>query len=371
MVTLDPRSPVSDGFRAAVQAAITALLDAQAGVLAGLDAATLPLVERARVFTSGGKRLRPAFCAWGFAAAGGGLEIPDAVVRAAASLDVLHVSALVHDDVMDASAARRGVPAAHVQFAGDHRDAGWRGDAEAFGRSGAILLGDLLLMWSEELLRRSGLDAAALERAREHVEAMRTEVTAGQYLDVVAQAQDPFTDTRSPAGRAHLADLARTVVTWKSASYTVRRPLLVGAALAGGTPQQADALTAFGQPLGRAFQYRDDVLGVFGDAARTGKESGEDLREGKLTLLAVEAFARATQPDAAELAGLFGRPGLDAAQVERARGLIDASGALDAVEAEIAREYDRALAALATPELTDAGRAGLAELARLAVARDF
>lgn len=371
MVSLDAVNPVSPAFLAAVGQAIDAFLDGQEEVLAGLHPGTATLARRARAFTAGGKRLRPAFCTWAWAAVGGATEVPDAVVRAAASLDVLHVSALMHDDVMDASDYRRGVPAAHRQFEADHREGSRRGDAEQFGRAGAILLGDLLLVWSEEMFRRSGLDEATVDRARPYLEAVRTEVTAGQYLDVVAQAEDPYAISRTPEGRERLADITRTVVTWKSASYTIRRPLHVGAALAGASEGQLEALTAFGQPLGRAFQYRDDVLGIFGDEALTGKDSGEDVRVGKLTLLAAEAFGRASEADAAELAGLFGNPDLDAAGVDRARRIIDGSGAREAVEEEIRREYDTALAALEDADLHDTGRRGLANLARLAVRRDF
>lgn len=371
MVSLDSAKPVSAEFRAGVSDAITSFLDTRSVVLDGIDPATAPLLARARVFTDGGKRLRPAFCAWAYAAVAGTLDLPDAVVAAAASLDVLHVSALMHDDVMDASDFRRGVPAAHRQFESDHRGESWRGDAEQFGRAGAILLGDLLLVWSEDMFRRAGLTTDEAERGRPHLEAMRTEVTAGQYLDVLAQARDPYPLSRTPEGREQLTALTRTVVTWKSASYTIRRPLLLGASIAGATDAQLDALTAFGQPLGRAFQYRDDVLGIYGDEALTGKDSGEDLRVGKLTLLAAEAFGRASASDAAELATLFGDPRLDAAGVGRARAIIDASGARDAVEAEIHREYDAALSALGRADLSDAGREGLENLARLAVRRDF
>jgi len=370
VVTLDPGSPVPPTFRDAVGSALSAFLDDRAATLASLAPGLEPPVDRARAFTSGGKRLRPAFCAWGFVAGGGPVELPDAVVAAAASLDLLHVSALVHDDVMDAAESRRGVPAAHRQFEADHRAAGWRGDPGAFGQAGAILLGDLLLVWSEEMFHRAGLADTARGRARRHLEAMRTEVTVGQYLDVVAQAQDPSAISRAPGGHARLTETTRAVVTWKSASYTVARPLLIGACLAGASDGTLMAHEAFGQPRGRAFQYRDDVLGVFGDEALTGKQSGEDLREGKLTLLVAETFASAGESDAAELALLFGSPDLGANEVARARAIITGSGALDRVEAEIRREYDHALRALACPELAESGRAGLGSLARLAVSRD-
>lgn len=371
MVSLSSSDPVSAIFRDAVSGELTAFLDGQDAPLTAMHPATAPMLDRARLFTAGGKRLRPAFCAWAYAAVSGEPAVPDAVVRAAASLDLLHVSALVHDDVMDASDHRRGVPAAHRQFESDHRAAAWRGDPEQFGRAGAILLGDLLLMWSVEMFRGAGLSPAALDRAQPYLEQVRAEVTAGQYLDILAQAHDPYALTRTPADRAELAELVATVVTWKSASYTIRRPLHIGAAIAGATDAQIEGLSAFGQPLGRAFQYRDDVLGIYGDAALTGKDSGEDLRVGKLTRLAAEAFGRAGEADARELAALFGDPGLTDAQVERARAIIDSSGARAAVEDEIHREYDRALAALADADLAPVGRDGLAALAKLAVRRDF
>lgn len=369
MVTLDPANPLGSSFVDAISATIVRFIDDQSTVLANLSPLLAPMVTRARQFTSGGKRLRPAFCAWGSVAAGGDRSLSPGILTVAASLDLLHVSALMHDDVMDASDHRRGVPSAHRQFEADHAGAGWRGSSGAFGRASAILLGDLLLVWSEEMFDRSEVPRAALNRAREHLEAVRTEVTAGQYLDVLAQAHNPATLARTPAGLAELSDLIRSVVTWKSAAYTVRRPLLIGASLAGATAEQVETLTGFGQPLGRAFQYRDDMLGVFGDANLTGKTSGEDLREGKLTLLAAEAFARAGEDDAREFVELFGRPDLTDTQVDRARTILTTCGAKDAVEAEIDREFTSALAALDSPLLTDVGREGLTALAYRAVRR--
>lgn len=368
---LDAADPAGQPLRAAVSDAIGAFLDRKDAELADLSPDLAPLARRARLFTGGGKRLRPAFCLWGFRACGGPDAELESVARAAASLDLLHVSALVHDDVMDASDSRRGVPSAHRQFAADHAAARLRGDAEAFGRAGAILLGDLLLMWSAELFERSGLAEDALGRARPFVDAVRTEVTAGQFLDILAQAQHPHAASRTPQGHADLVERIATVVTHKSASYTIRRPLDIGAAFAGATRQQHDALAAYALPLGRAFQWRDDLLGVFGDADLTGKDSGEDLREGKLTLLVAEAFAAASESDAARLAGLFGRPDLRSHEVSQARAIITESGAVDRVEKAIASEYDRALAALDAADLTEPGRLALRRLAEVATRRAF
>ena len=297
--------------------------------------------------------------------------MPDPVLRAAASLDLLHVSALVHDDVMDASDTRRGVPAAHRQFEADLHRAGGLGSAESFGRAGAILLGDALLCWSVEMLEVAGLDADAAARARPSLHAMRTEVIAGQYLDVLAQSVDPYLGTRTASGVAELEALVRRVVTYKTACYTVVRPLHVGAAIAGISPAQAADLEAFGRPLGRAFQYRDDLLGVFGDEALTGKESGEDLREGKLTLLAVKTFERSSDAAARAFAALFGAADLDSDLIAEARGLIESSGARAYVEGEIEREFAAASAVLDAAQWLSAARPGLEALARLAVERSF
>lgn len=374
MVTLNQvlaaDDPVGAPLREAVARALREFLDRKDAELAALSPDLAPLGARARTFTEGGKRLRPAFCVWGYVACGGEADL-DAVVRAAASLDLLHVSALVHDDVMDASDTRRGVPAAHRQFEADHVAAGLRGDAGAFGRAGAILLGDLLLMWSAELFEHSGLPEEVLTQARGYLDAVRTEVTAGQFLDIVAQAQHPLGASRTPEGRAALRERITTVVTHKSASYTVRRPLDIGAAFAGASAEQHAALAAYALPLGRAFQWRDDLLGVFGDADLTGKESGEDLREGKLTLLVAEAFAAASGPDAERLASLLGRADLSANEVAQARLIITASGATERVEAAIAAEHDRALAALAGAGFTDRGREALVHLAAAATRRAY
>lgn len=371
MVTLDASHPVSPGFKSAVGDAIDAFLVGQRSKLSAIGPEVSTLVDRGAAFTAGGKRLRPAFCAWGWAAAAGSLHLPDAVVAAAASLDVLHVSALIHDDVMDASEARRGVPAAHRQFEADHREASGRGDAEAFGRAGAILLGDLLLVWSAEMLDNAGLDSDALARVRPWVQAVRTEVTAGQYLDVLAQSVDPYARTRTPAGVAELETLVSRVVTYKSACYTVERPLHIGSAIAGASDAQQATFSAFGRPLGRAFQYRDDLLGVFGDEALTGKDSGEDLREGKLTLVVVRTFAGASDAAARRFADLFGRPDLSADDIETAKTIIVDSGAQAFVEQAIEREFAAAISALDHAPWLGAASDGLANLARAAVRRTF
>jgi len=374
----DPSAPLSPAFTGAVTDAIAEFLDRQSEILAAMGTETEPLLRIARDLAAGGKRLRPAFCYWGYVAAAG---IPQddlraGLLRAAASLDLLHASALVHDDVMDASDLRRGRPAAHRQFEQLHSDLGFLGDPVSFGRSGAILLGDLLLIWSMQMLHESGVGSKVLERGLPVMEVMRTEVTGGQFLDVVSQAQDRFSyrPAEMPDDQKRLQralDEASRVVEYKSARYTVRRPLQFGAALGGADDQLQQRLGAFGSPIGRAFQYRDDLLGVFGDSRLTGKPSGDDLREGKRTVLVAQALAGADPAGRKLLETQIGNPDLDADGIAELQDVIIASGAREAVEKMIDNDHAEALAALAGADVTEDGRTALTALASAAVRREF
>ncbi len=370
-------SPLSAALRDGIADQLTAFLDGQATLvetiagwspepgLAVPEADELALIRRiAAEATSGGKRLRPAFALWGCVAVGGVEAVTPAVWTAAAALDLLHVSALVHDDVMDDSDLRRGRPAAHKQFEAFHAAQGWSGDPAVFGRAGAILLGDLLVMWSVEMFDRAGLSLDARERALPVLHAVRSEVTLGQMLDVAAQARPPLGTLTDDV----LA--AQRVVEHKSAKYTVLRPLLLGAQIADGTPEVLAGLEMYGSALGRAFQYRDDLLGVFGDEAVTGKPTGDDLREGKRTLLVAHTRARLSEPDRARFDRLFGAADLSVGGRDELQSLISASGALAEVEAIIDRLHDEAVGALAEIAITDDGRTALTALARAAVHRE-
>jgi geranylgeranyl diphosphate synthase type I len=273
----------------------------------------------------GGKRLRPAFAYWGWRGAGG--EDSDAAMAAAASLELLHACALVHDDVMDGSDTRRGQPAVHRRFAAMHRTERWHGDPDAFGHAAAILLGDMCLVWADLMLHTSGLPADALERGQHVFDTMRVELMAGQYLDVLEQARGSGTVER-----------ALRVARYKSAKYTIERPLHLGAALAGGDEDLGAAYTAYGVPLGEAFQLRDDVLGVFGDPSQTGKPAGDDLREGKSTVLVASALERATPGQTAAVHRLLGDPRLDGRESRRSARSSSDTGALDTVVADRQRD---------------------------------
>ena len=329
----------------------------QAARLAPLGPDAAALVAEARRCVSGGKRLRAAFCWWGYRAVGGAVPDETALLRACAALELLHASALVHDDYLDASHTRRGRPSTHVAFAEAHRRHGWRGDPAQYGAAAAILLGDLLLTWSDELLRRCGLPLDRVAAGLDVFDLCRSEVIAGQFLDVSAQAR----------GSADV-DAAMTVLRYKSAKYTVERPLHLGAALAGGSEEELALLSAFALPLGEAFQLRDDQLGVFGDPAATGKPAGDDLSEGKRTVLVALTLDAAPAAHARRLDAALGTP-LSEAQVGELRQVIRGSGAADQVESVIAELTRLALDALDRARLAPEVREALRDLATAATQR--
>lgn len=344
-------------LRDRIEAALREFLSSAGDDLDAIGTELEPLTETAARFVlDSGKRLRPAFCYW--AARAVGAPDSDANVRAAASLELLQACALVHDDVIDRSATRRGQPSVHEQFAALHAERGWVGEPGDFGEATAILLGDLFLVWSAAMFATSGVDEAALRRARPIADAMRVELMAGQFLDVVEQARGGGS-----------VDRALRVARFKAAKYTVERPLHLGVALGDGSAAAYTAFTAYGLPLGEAFQLRDDLLGVFGDPAVTGKPAGDDLREGKRTVLIALAVEAASTSGRDALERRLGDPDLDSAGVEVLRDVVTASGAAATVEAMIATRVDSALAALNEADFDETARAALISLAGAATRR--
>jgi geranylgeranyl diphosphate synthase type I len=311
-----------------------------------------PLRSLQRLVDAGGKRLRPAFCHWAFVGAGGDHDDPR-VVDAGAAFEMLHAFALVHDDVMDGSDTRRGERTAHVRFAAKHRATGWRGEDRRFGEGAAILIGDLAFVYADLLL--AGAPSAAVDVFTE----LRLEVNFGQYLDLVGAVRGDGTP-----------EAARRIARYKSGKYTVERPLHLGAALAGGLDDLAGPLSAYGLPLGEAFQLRDDLLGVFGDARLLGKPVGDDLREGKPTALVALARQRARGPAAQLLDDRVGAADLTDADVAALRTVLVDTGAVDEVERTVAALVDEALAALADVPVTPEARDRLRELAVFVGGRD-
>ncbi len=335
-----------------VEQRVGILLDEERRRWSALDPNLAEPIEALRgLVLSGGKRLRPAFCHWGFVGAGGDPEDPS-IVDAGAAFELLQGFALIHDDVMDGSAVRRGAPSVHRQFVERHDGERWAGEARRFGEGVAILVGDLALVYADQLLPDGPPELGRLW------DELRTELNIGQYLDLVGTA----------TGRTDRAN-ARRIARYKSGKYTIERPLQLGATLAGRHHALAEPLSRYGDPLGEAFQLRDDVLGVFGDSARTGKPVGDDLREGKPTLVLAVAHERATDAQRAVLA-LVGDPQLSADRVTDLQDLLVETGSLATVEEEIAALAARAVGSLETISIATEARVALRDLAAFVVARD-
>ncbi|HUR08145.1 MAG TPA: polyprenyl synthetase family protein [Nonomuraea sp.] len=345
-----------DALRTEVDAALREFVQRQLPV-AG-DTELEPLRAAAEDLLSGGKRLRPAFCYWGWRGAGG-TDVPE-IFTAAASLELLQASALVHDDVMDKSDLRRGMPSAHRRFEAIHDKSGWHGSAEQFGEGAAILLGNLLLIWSGEMWRSSGLPPESLAAAQPVHDHMRTELMCGQYLDLLEQAHGENT-----------FESALRVALYKSGKYSVEQPLRLGLVLAAGglAPWMDELCMEYGRRVGIAFQLRDDILGVFGDPAQTGKPAGDDLREGKRTMLVARTLAAASPGDAENVRALLGDPGLDEHGVAVLRGIIEGTGALRECEDMIGDYLGEALTFLGKAPITPEARAALSSLAVAATSR--
>lgn len=305
-----------------------------------------PLTEIRRLVGAGGKRLRPAFCQWGFVGAGGAVD-DSRVVDAGAALELLHAFALFHDDIMDGASTRRGEPVTHEVFADRHREFGGSGESRRYGDGIAILVGDLTFVISDRLL--DGIPSEARSVWHE----LRIELNIGQLLDLMGSAHH---DRRR--------DKAERICRYKSGKYTVERPLHLGAAIASphSSATLLPALSAYGLPLGDAFQMRDDVMGVFGDPSVTGKPVGDDLREGKPTPLLAIALERA-DPSQRTVLDRVGRSVLGDHDVETVQSIIVDCGALAEMEATIDRLASEAVAALDSIELAGGARAELTALA--------
>ncbi|MFE3545650.1 polyprenyl synthetase family protein [Nocardia sp. NPDC059177] len=357
LVTLTPGTPA---FVAAVEQVLTGFFATRAAIVAPLGPVFVDAAEALAQFViRGGKRTRPGFAWTGWLGAGGDPAGPDAaaVLTACSALELVQACALVHDDIIDASRTRRGFPTVHVDFADRHHDAGWPGDGAEYGRAVAILIGDLALAWADDLVHEAGLAPAALARFAPVWARMRTEVLGGQLLDINGEA-----------GGDESVDAALRINRYKTAAYTIERPLHLGAALAGADDTLIAALRTYGTDVGIAFQLRDDLLGVFGDPAVTGKPSGDDLREGKRTVLVAEALRRADAPAAARIRDGLGAELTDA-DVDRLRALLTELGAVDDVERRITELTDAGLAAVATSTATGQAKQLLHAMALAATRR--
>ncbi|MET9534952.1 polyprenyl synthetase family protein [Streptomyces sp. NPDC006649] len=311
------------------------------------------------MIAAGGKRIRPVLCVVGWQAVSD-REPPPAVWRVAASLELFHLFALIHDDIMDASETRRGEPTAHRRLAARHPG---RDDAPTLGINAAILLGDLALGWSYELLHIASPDPTGLHlnRAWPLLNALRTETLVGQYLDLVSAGPVSAAPPDTVA--------ARRAIRYKTAKYTCERPLQLGAHLGGAGPHLLAALSSYALPLGEAFQLRDDLLGVFGAPERTGKSVLDDFREGKNTVLAATAYQRATPAQARVLRDGLGNRSLTPAEASQMRQVLTDTGAHTAVETLISQRHEQALAALDHAVMRPEAAAALRAMAAAVVTR--
>lgn len=334
-----------DRLRETVEAALRDHLDQVLPRLVELHPALVEVADELRAFVlGGGKRLRPLFVLAGHRAAGG--SDPEVVMGAALAVELLHTCALLHDDVIDSAVTRRGRPSAHVHFARRHREEGWHGSDEGYGRAVAILLGDLAFAHADSLLRTCRVAPARLLEGWDVFTTLREEVTAGQYLDLYA-AHSGRTDT----------ELALTVASYKAGRYTVARPLQLGATLAGAGSVLVEGLLRFGLPLGQAFQLRDDVLGAFGTEQDTGKPVAGDLAEGKRTLLVAETAQRLEGERRARFERLVATGARASRDVRVVQAFMRDSGGLAATERRIEELARQAREVLGTLDISaDAAR---------------
>ena len=346
----------SNNLRGRVQVALDDFVAEHKALMNSVSPDTLSLVDSLQGLLAGGKRLRPAFAYWGFRAAGG-LD-SDSVLRACASLEFLQACALIHDDVMDASDTRRGNPSVHRQFEALHAGNNWYGSGALFGEGAAILVGDLALSWADEMLLTSGLDSKQTLSAKSVYDIMRTELMSGQYLDLLEQVRGQITQER-----------AETVIRYKSAKYTIERPLHMGAAIAGASEELMGTLSRYGLALGEAFQLRDDLLGVFGEPSITGKPAGDDLREGKQTMLVAYAYSHATAQDLAVLSENLGSSDLGQVEIEKLQEILINCGAQEFIEQRISKYLETALQSVQASNFENEVKTALTSLAILATKR--
>lgn len=340
----------------------------------------IPVVDYTQSLLQGGKRFRALFCYWAWRASlsessyhQSEQEVNDseqAIAGIAASLEMFHAAALVHDDLLDQSDTRRGAPAIHKRFESLHKEKHWAGAPERFGVAGSVLVGDLMLGWSSEIFGNALLHSPNREiesACRDEFSLMRVEVMAGQYLDVLEENAATTRPVKEGVGRAE------KVILYKTAKYSIEAPLRIGAAFAGADQSTLNVFTQFGIPLGIAFQLRDDILGVFGDPSVTGKPAGDDLREGKRTVLVAltrEALTEKSPSMANSFEELLTSRELDAQQIAFMQKLIQESGALEKTERMITELADRSLDSLESSNLEETAKSALKLLALKVINRD-
>jgi geranylgeranyl diphosphate synthase type I len=348
-----------DEVRSQIRSELADFLTGQRSYLTSIASELVPVCDALDEFLlDGGKRLRPLFAYAGLLATG--TAPTREVIRAISSLELLQACALIHDDLMDRSDTRRGKPAIHRHFENLHQSQAMNGLATQFGEAAAVLLGDLALVWSDQMLNTSKIATESLLAAHVIHDEMRVELMAGQYLDV-----------REAGEKSYSAERSLRIARYKSGKYTIERPLHIGAVIGKPTENSdlLNALSQYGLPLGEAFQLRDDLLGIFGDPSVTGKPAGDDLREGKRTVLIAMTLESLGESEKAELLSHLGSPDLSLEKIEELRALITNSGAVEKVENLIAKLTQQSLAAIEDPSIHPSSREFLTYIALSAVKR--
>jgi len=343
-----------DALRARVDAVLHEFTQRESELFGAVDPDLLPVAEQLATAVAGGKRLRAAFCYWGWRA--GGQPDSDALVKAAAAMELVHTAAVVHDDLIDESPVRHGMPSAHIALRSAFTG---RTGSTADGRALAMLVGDLLMSWAGQLFTSCGLPAAYLARARGLWAVMARELIAGECLEILRTGVRP--DTGS----------SLQVIRYKTAKYTVEHPLHIGGALAGAPGSLMKAFTAYGLPLGEAFQLRDDLLGIFGDPEHTGKSNLDDICGNRPTALLAETWSAATAAERRELRRLLGRGDLDGEDLSQIRAIIQRTGAPARIEEMINHRVQAATGALTHANLPACAADALSQLVASAAARQF
>lgn len=307
------------------------------------EEATILVDEVKRFVSAGGKRVRPAFLYSGYIAAGG--KAHAAVTLASLCVEFLHTFALIHDDIIDRSDTRRGKPTAHKAFESLHKSSKFLGDREHFGLSSAILAGDLAFTFAEEILTSSPFPQERLRRARYFFDQMKFQVITGEYLDVLGSYKKRLTEEE-----------VLNILEYKTAKYTVERPLQIGAVLAGAEVDILEAFTAYGIPLGQAFQLQDDIFGVFGDAKKMGKPVGSDIREGKKTVLIAKTYEWASKKEEQLLDRVVGNWAATDKDLSRVKEIIYSVGAYDYAIKLSHRLIDQAKTAIDKDKYAEEGK---------------
>ena len=350
---------VIETVRAEIRSELADYLAGQRTYLTSIASELIPVCDALDEFLlDGGKRLRPLFAYSGLIASGA--TPTREVIRAISSLELLQACALIHDDLMDRSDTRRGKPAIHRHFENLHQSSAMNGLATQFGEAAAVLLGDLALVWSDQMLNTSDIPTQSLLAAHLIHDEMRVELMAGQYLDV-----------REAGEKTYSAERSLRIARYKSGKYTIERPLHIGAVIGAPADNEAllGALSRYGLPLGEAFQLRDDLLGIFGDPEVTGKPAGDDLREGKRTVLIAMTLETLDEKGRAELLAHLGQPEISLGKIEELRALITSSGAVEKVENLIEKLTNESLSAIEDPAINPSSRELLTYIALRAVKR--